>query len=388
MKIWTEKYKPQRIEEIPQAQATIMIRNLLSKNKPIILHGPPGTGKTTLAHTLAIQEGFEIIEMNASDLRNKDAIKRIVKNAAEQGSLFGKGKIILIDEIDGLSGTKDRGGIQELARLLPTTRVPIIITTNDIHHKKLKPIKTKGTVLEFTKINESALAKVLRKICEKENITYHEDSLKKLIEIAKGDLRASINDLQTFSGEKELDTYGLLPRDQEESTFTVLQKVFKSEKAIEALLALENLGTDLNDFGLWLEENIPKEFSKAGEIAKAYGYLSKSKVFEGRIRRNQHWRFYAHQRIFLSAGINACKKLSNPNFTKYTRTSRLLKIWIHNQKHSIRKDIAAKIALKTHTSKADVVKNFPLHKHILRNNIKARKELKLSTEEISYLNKI
>ena len=70
---------------------------------------PPGTGKTTLAHVLAYDMEYELYELNASDMRNKSSLNERLKPVLEQKSLFESGKVILIDEVDGISG-EDRGG--------------------------------------------------------------------------------------------------------------------------------------------------------------------------------------------------------------------------------------------------------------------------------------
>ena len=87
---------------------TILTKNFPAK-KGVILHGAPGTGKTSLAYAIAFELDAEILELNASDLRNKQKVAEIIGPASRQKSLFKKNKILLIDEVDGISA-RDRGG--------------------------------------------------------------------------------------------------------------------------------------------------------------------------------------------------------------------------------------------------------------------------------------
>src|SRR3989338_6724408 len=111
---WTEKYRPKSFYDIRgQAFAVDKLKTFIKKQpeerKVIALHGPPGTGKTSLAYVIANETNSEIFELNASDLRDREKINEILKPATEQRSLTNKGKVILVDEVDGISEV-DRGG--------------------------------------------------------------------------------------------------------------------------------------------------------------------------------------------------------------------------------------------------------------------------------------
>jgi len=125
--------------------------------KALLLHGPAGTGKTSLAYALAKEKNLEILELNASDLRNKEKLGSILRPASQQQSLFGnQGKIILVDEVDGI--TVDRGGLPELIALIEKTSFPIIITANNIWQQKFNLLRKK---VELVKLKELHYDKVL-----------------------------------------------------------------------------------------------------------------------------------------------------------------------------------------------------------------------------------
>ena len=123
---YTIKYQPKNSQEIiGQDEAVKTLKDFITnyktqKKKAILLYGPSGTGKTSSTYAVAKELNLKLIEINASDTRNKEQIENKVGGASKQMSLFSKGKIILIDEVDGLSGMKDRGGIPTIIKLIQT----------------------------------------------------------------------------------------------------------------------------------------------------------------------------------------------------------------------------------------------------------------------------
>ena len=134
------EYKPSLNEIVGQQEAIQELKNFISNfsfqnKKAILLHGPSGCGKTAACYALASSLDYEIVEMNASDLRSKIKINQIIEEAINQQSLFHKGKIILVDEIDAISGFKDKGCIEALIKLAEVTKFPILITANDVWNR-------------------------------------------------------------------------------------------------------------------------------------------------------------------------------------------------------------------------------------------------------------
>jgi len=394
---WTEKYRPSCFVDIKGQEIAVeriekFIKDFRTnperiKKKAVILYGPPGVGKTTLAHVSAIETNSEIFELNASDLRNKNKLQEIMRPAIEQQSLIKEDKIILVDEVDGISGV-DRGGISELVSLIDITTYPIVITANDVWDKKLSPIRKISELLQLKEINYKTIIEVLSLILEKEEIKVEEDVIKRIAINAKGDLRAAINDLQMIANVKDPSQIFADERNKEVDIFNVLRRIFKGKATNELLGIFDSVNMSMDELILWVEENIPAEY-KGEELARAYENLSRVDLFKGRIYKQQYWRFLVYENIFLSYGISASKdqnRLPGTGFTSYKKPTRVLKIWMNNQRTAKKKSIAKKYAQYVHVGEKRAMNEFPLIKEILKNQT-IRKELKLTEEEVEYLEK-
>jgi replication factor C large subunit len=401
MQIWTGKYKPKNIKEIEGQEKVIervnsYINNYINeKKKALILYGPTGCGKTSIVYAIANELNCEIVEINASDYRNADEIEKKIGNALKQYSLFYKSKIILIDEVDGLSGTKDRGGMSMLAKIIEKSPFPILCTTQNPYEEKLSTLRKKCELIELNTLSYLSVFSVLKRICINEKVEYEELSLKGLARRSGGDLRAAINDLQMLSINNEFKTKELeelSQRDHQDTIHQALMKVFKTTDANVSRDAFNNIPEDIDKIMLWIDENLPKEYKNPQDLARAYNMISRADVFKGRIRRWQYWRFLVYINDLLSSGISVSKDEKNKEFIKYTPTTRILAIWRANMKYSKRKQIAEKIAKKTHTSKKRVIESTlpyfqQVYKNKSKNKNKLSEEFEFDKDEIDYLSK-
>ena len=383
---FAEKYRIQAYKDIlgqeKAAQEVINFLKEFPKKRALILYGPAGTGKTSLALAAAKENDLDVLELNSSDLRNRAKLEEVLRPATLQKSLFKKGRLLLVDEVDGVTGT-DIGGIPELIRLVEITRHPIIMTCNDVWQSKLSQLRQKCRLVEMKSLSPLIITSLLKKIVEKEQIKRDISFLNKIAIKSQGDIRAALNDLQSYSlGDNILDTTE--KRDVEESIFIILKRLFKEREPF--LNLFDSTKMSLDEILLWLEENIPKEY-KNQALAKAYHALGKADVFRGRIYKNQSWRFLIYQNIFQSAGISFAKSSPAPeSFTKYEPPKRILKIWLNNQKIEKKKSIAKKYAKMVHCSTKRAMRDFALIKLIAKRNA-IQKQLKLSEEEVDFLNK-
>lgn len=381
--MWVEDFRPIRLSEIVgQVRAINELKECVIKRKPAILYGPTGTGKTSSVYALANELNYDVLELNASDLRNKKNIEGIMKNALYQGSLFGKNKIILIDEIDSLS-SKDRGGISAIISAIKECNFPVIFTANDPYEEKIRGLRVKSRLIEYKPIPYSVILKKLNKILEKKEKKHNQDLLMKIAVKSGGDLRGAINDLEVVSISNLENLDGIGEREKKETIFNILKLIFKGNSIENVLGILMNSDVDLNEFLLWLDENLPKEY-RGKDLIEAYEKLSKADVFMGRIRKWQYWRYLVYTDALVTAGITASKDKKDLGFVSYRRSGRLLKRWIMNRKNAIKYEIAEKLGKKMHVSSSKVVKEILPYLNVIARN-KKDLDIGLNEEEMGYL---
>ena len=170
--MWSDVYRPTNIHDmVGNEAARISITKWLIKwvdgTKPIFLIGPPGVGKTTIVKALAYQYGYDLIEMNASDTRNKTILTETIIPILKNRSLVAEKTLLFLDEIDGISGRQDTGGIESLLALIKDPTVPIILASNN-KDTKLKGLANFCKVVEFDRVHSSLLLLYLNQILELE----------------------------------------------------------------------------------------------------------------------------------------------------------------------------------------------------------------------------
>ncbi|MEK6741875.1 MAG: replication factor C large subunit, partial [Nanoarchaeota archaeon] len=386
---WTEKYRPKTFAEVRgQSLAIEKLRNFLKKPSTergaIVLHGPPGTGKTSLAYVIANETKSEIFELNASDLRNKEKLDEILRPATEQKSLTKKGKIILVDEVDGISEV-DRGGLSELVSLIESSAHPMIITANDIWDKKFSELRRNVEMVQLKEIDYKTIKDIMIEILRKEKKFIDGDVLTNISVKSKGDLRAAINDLQIASSLENPAEIIIDERNKEVDIFSAMRLIFKGKPNNSLLKIFDSVNMPMEEILLWIEENIPTEY-RGEELAKAYEALSRVDIFKKRIYRQQYWRFVVYENALLSYGVSAAKKTEKLGFTSYKKPTRILKMWLNNQKIEKKKTIAKKYAKYVHIGEKRALYEFPtIRTFLLKPEV--QEELNLTTEEIEYLNK-
>ncbi len=382
---FVEKYRPQSTKAmVGQETAVQEVESFLKnfpKKKALILHGPAGTGKTTLAHAIAKENNIDIFELNSSDLRNRLKLEEVLKPASLQHSLFKSNKMLLMDEVDGVTGT-DIGGVAELIRIIEKSAHPIIMTGNDIWDSKFSDLRPKCKLVEMKPIGIANIAKVMSDVLRREGVTENPYYLKQIAIKSQGDLRAALNDLHTYVLSDHSNVDFLEERHKDDTIFNILKKLFQNRE--DHLNLFDSTRMSLDEILLWIEENIPREY-KGRELARAYLALAQADVFRGRIYRQQFWRFLVYQNIFQSAGISYAKDKPKTAFTKYERPQRILKIWLNNTKMAKKKTISQKYAKFVHCSTKRAMRDFPLIKKIIAQNPETIKNLQLSDEEVEFI---
>lgn len=401
------KYRPTSCKEVVgQVSALANLKKFIQiKNKAVLVHGPPGAGKTSAVYALANDLGYEVLEVNASDVRNKDAMNNLVGECGKQHSLFHKGKIILIDEVEGISGRYDVGGLQALMILVKEISFPVVMTTTNLDIEKLESVKSKCNLVEFSEVSNLDIYDLLINITKKENIFADNSLLKRISRNSQGDVRAALLDLEILSvdGKLEEKFFDVLGRAPREVIHDVLIKILKGKDLDLAKKALQDSNFDLVDLSrrnvplvlfnkdscvqFLLEENIPYEYA---DINAAFDCLSKSDVFHGRIGRWQYYRFLVYIQSML-ASVCLMKDAKNSN-TISTRGSfrspkHNKKIWFIMDKR--KRLVSEKIASITNSSINQVKHEMFFYKTILKNSMNTSivKEFDFDDKDVEWINK-
>jgi replication factor C large subunit len=329
------------------------------KQKPLLFYGSPGTGKTCLALLTAKFFGWQLFELNASDFRSKEIIEKNVGAAVQNASFFGKQRLVLLDEADGLQA-QDRGGAGAITKILREASNPVILTANDIYgNQKIAPIRAECELLEFNKINYLSIAKRLREICEIEKIPFEEEAVKELAKACAGDFRSALLDIQALSAEgidkKTITSLGFRPR--QENVFKIIEKIFKAKTIAEAREARFKSEISEDLLGKWIEENIPRHFTQSIDIANAFNMLSRSDIFEGRIMNRQHYGFKKYSSELMAAGVALSRANDYHGWVQYQFPGILKKLSANKGTRALKKSIGEKTGKQTHSGSKEFVSN-------------------------------
>ncbi len=364
--LWTKKYRPRRVEDFlgnDEAKKIVKIwADSWRENrpqKPLLFYGPPGTGKTSMAYAVAEEYGWDIIEMNASDTRDSSTVERVLGSASQSLSLFGTRKLILIDEVDGLSPREDAGGLKVIREILEKSKNPTILTANDAWNPSVTPLHPYVRMVEFRRVPPYQLAKFLMKILEEEGIPYEKEAIEYLARKESGDVRSALLDLQAVARYGVKITLEIVKdlgyRDREANIFEVLARIFKSEHVMRPFTLLSTLDVDPDILPFWIAENIPREYERPEEIGEAFRWVSKADVYNGRILRRQYWGFLAYAQELLINGVIIAKKRPYKKFTRYSYPEWLRLLSRYKDKLQKRREAAKKLAKLFHTSSRRVL---------------------------------
>jgi len=386
--LFTEKYKPKRLDEIIGNKSVVTLVRKWAENwangikqTPILLYGPPGVGKTALGNAVASEFNWEIIETNASDVRKKKSIEEILGPASTLGTLTGKQRLIIIDEVDGIN-THDRGAVSAIGSIVSSSSQPVILIANDPYKKKFRSLQHYADLLEMKKVAKREIMTLLKKIANNEDLYLNfengekfEDFINEIAENSNGDVRSAIVDLQKLS--KSV-------RDREIDIFKTLGIMFKSGFD-DAKRVAWSMNVDLELLILWVDENIPNEYTDPYEIYQAYETLSKATLFEGRIKRRQYWKLRKYAIDLATGGVASAKRERYQKFTKYRFPSFLKNMYLSQKRRSLLKSASLKIGKEIHMSSKDVKGDLIF---ILPIILKNPEKFHLEKEEVLLLNNL
>jgi replication factor C large subunit len=405
--LWVEKYRPKKIEDIignEEAKATFIewIKSRRRSKKAVLLYGPPGVGKTALVNAAAKEFGFTIIEMNASDTRSEKAINAVAKpatsyvaldNFSTQNQTKGKGNLLFLDEVDGIAGNEDRGGVGAIIKIVEEARTPIIMAANDPDVEKLRPLKKVCLLVRFQQIRIPLVIALLQKICLLENVKAEFEALERIAQNSRGDVRSAINDLQSLGeGTHSLmlqDTVILSSRNKNISMDEILRGFFSTKSIAEVSSLLSYSNVDYDDFLLSISDNLPRRYTDPKELAAAYDFVSQADIFRGRIG-TEHWFLLKYYFNCLSKAA-AVNPASYKPFTFISPPIRIITLFWTKGKRTMLDSICGKIGAQCHISHGKAKNDFvPFIKELLQkqNGNKLAVWFKLTPEEVDFLIKM
>ncbi len=397
--MWTKKYQPEKLEEVVGQKSVKdfekWYKNWSPGDKMALLSGGPGVGKTAVVYALAKEKNLELIELNASDARNSQQIKEIIGESTKQQSLLQKDKLILIDEVDGISGRSDRGGVKELIKIIKESKFPVVFTANNAYDKKLRTLRNYCKIIKFGKVHLSSMTKRLKEICEEEGIDCDRKLVKKIGREAGGDMRSALNDLESIAAGKNKiqkeDLKSIDYREREKDIFEVLKVIFKTKNISNSISVIRDSEKDPEEIFWWIEENVTNEYKDKKEIAKAYDALSRADLFRKWIRIRQNWRLRKYMIDIMAGGVSLAKKKMYKKFTRYRPPKRFKMYGKSKGRRRKKEELCKKMGKKLHASSRRIMMDyFPYFKFIVKNkewkeNLK--KEFHLDKKELKIITK-
>jgi replication factor C large subunit len=321
---WTEKYRPTTLSEVrgndkARDQLHEWARSWDDHGEAVIIYGAPGVGKTSAAHALANDMGWSVMELNASDSRTADKIKKVAGGAAMNQSLTSSGRqLVILDEADNLHQHKDRGGARAMTDLVKSANQPIVLIANDFYEMS-RGLRSACRDIEFRDVGKRSILPVLRDICRKEDIQYEDAALDRIASTNDGDLRGAIKDLQAAAEGRDHiteDDVSTSDRDRTQDIFSLLDAVLKEQSPEEALQTAYDTDETPDDLLQWVEDKVPTVY-EGDEVADAYGYLAKADRWLGRVRATQNYTYWRYATDNIAAGVAAARTHDRGGWTRY-----------------------------------------------------------------------
>ncbi len=320
-----EKYRPKTRKDLIGNQKSIdalysFIENWRpdAKTKAVILVGPPGTGKTSAVLTAAKDFGIEVVEFNSSDSRKKSDMVGGVAPLTQFSALSfddnrAFNRIVLVDEVDGIHGNHDRGGVPALRKIIQESRFPMVLTANKIESKQVQSLSKVARLIEFKRMDEFDIFELLERVSKYEDPTgtkVSEDQLQIIADSAAGDIRAAINELESYL-HGQGGRYVPPNRDRAKVMIDILNDIFSARTEEEARRAVDRTTSEYFLLLNYMFDLANKECKNGDELYRTYKQIANADLYLQRILRTQNYSYLRYFFNFLSVGVFLSREVRN-----------------------------------------------------------------------------
>ena len=347
--MWSEKYRPQRLIDLignEDARKSFVewFKKWRKGTKPLLLVGPPGIGKTTMANLASRDFSFDMISLNASDVRNKKNIQEILEPVLGNQTILGQ-PMIFIDEVDGIHGRSDYGGVEALINILKESTIPIILAANNGSSDKMKKIKKVVKTIVLRPLPPRLLRLYLNMILEKENAQINPGILIKLISKSNGDIRSMLNSSQALvTGFEPSIERTFESLDIEEG----INAFYKSQSIDEARVVLYSMRNDPREkINAFYSSIITSSISHL-EMENFLQIISEADLLYGRIMKTQEWRLLRYLDSIL---LGLYKKDTTIRYSQYNLSWQILNRlrWDGSKFKAISKNLSKQLHISSST---------------------------------------
>lgn len=309
---WIEKYRPKTINDIELCENTMCkIKSIIeSKEMPnIIITGVPGTGKTSTILCMAsalfgeyIDDG--LLELNASDNRGMKSAqetemfcKKLFKLPSNVANNYAKHKIILYDEADNFTGKTQNMIKSYMEKHYETTRFAFTCNTSS---SIIESIQSRCVILRYHRLSNERMGRKLMYICKVENINFTNEGINLIVNMANGDMRCAINQLQLiFNSYNKIDE------------FCVNQLCDRPQPLLIKELIYLCINKNLKDAMKCLHELISNGNSPSDITMSIMLYLKSSNGSINDDLVNKYYKKVCHTTFIISKGLDTKLQLSS-----------------------------------------------------------------------------